>query len=64
MHLAGPVLLLIHLAVPVVADTEIVNFRNGQIVSRALAVQEFLLVLIQTIARNIISRTQVLSLRL
>jgi len=41
MHLAGPVLLLIHLAALVAADTEIVNFRSGQIVSRALAVGEF-----------------------
>jgi len=55
MHLAGPVLPLIYLATLVAADTEIINFRSGQTVSRALAVLEFSLVLIQTIARNIIS---------
>ena len=64
MHLAGPVLLLIHLAALVAADTEIVNFRSGQSVSRALAVREFSLVLIQMIARNMISRTQVMFLHL
>ena len=51
MHLAGPVLPLIYLAALVAADTEIINFRGGQTVSRALSVVEFLLVLIQTIAR-------------
>ena len=61
MHLAGPVLLLIHLAALVAADTEIVNFRSGQTVSRVLAVREFSLVFTQMIARNMISRTQVMS---
>ena len=64
MHLAGPVLLLIHLATLVVADTEIVNFRRGQTVSRVLAVREFSLVFTQMIARNMISRTQVMPLLL
>ena len=64
MHLAGPVLLLIHLAALVAADTEIVNFRSGQTVSRVLVVREFSLVLIQTIDRNMISRTQVMFLHL
>ena len=59
MHLAGPVLPLIYLAALVAADTEIINFRGGQTVSRALSVVEFLLVLIQTIARNMISHTHV-----
>ncbi len=44
MHLAGPMLLLIHLAALVAADTEIVNFRSGQAVSRVLAVRDFSLV--------------------
>jgi hypothetical protein len=64
MHLAGPVPLLIHLAALVAADTEIFNFRSGQTVSRALAVVEFSLVLVQMIARKIISHPQVLSLHL
>jgi len=41
MHLAGPVLLLTHLAALVTADTEIINFRNSQTLSHAPAVQEF-----------------------
>jgi len=60
MHLTDLVLLLIHLAALVAADTEIVNFRKSQTVSRAPAVRGFSLVLAQTVPRTIISRTQVI----
>lgn len=62
MLLAGPVLALAHLLALVTADTEIVNFRNGQTLSHAPIVQEFSSVLLSTIPSKIILRFQVLSL--
>lgn len=64
MLLAGPVLLLAHLSALVTADTEIVNFRNGQTLSHAPVVQEFSSVLLSMMPSKTVSRFQVPSLHL